>query len=59
MILDLTTRALRVVAGVLRLRPTKRGIPAVTTPPMAAMSPCLMAASALDCVPPSGASIKI
>ena len=48
MIIDLTTRALRVVAGVLRLRPTKRGTPAVTTPPMAAMSPCLMAASAVD-----------
>ena len=32
MIFDLTTRALRVVAGVLRLRPTKRGTPAVTIP---------------------------
>src|SRR5882724_2853536 len=55
---DTATRALRVVAGVLRLRPTKRGIPAVTTAPMAAMSPCLIAASAVSCVPPSGASIS-
>ena len=44
---EFTTRALRVVAGVLRLRPTKRGTPAVTTAPMAAMSPCLIAASAV------------
>src|SRR5262249_37484740 len=53
---DAATRALRVVAGVLRLRPTNRGTPAVTTAPIAAMSPCLMAASAVFCVPPSGAS---
>ena len=52
------TRALRVVAGVLRLRPTKRGTPAVTTAPIAAISPCLMAASAVVCVPPSGASMQ-
>src|SRR5262249_32162414 len=51
-------RALRVVAGVLRLRPTKRGVPAVTTAPIAAMSPCLMAPSAVFCVPPSGASMS-
>ena len=53
---DLATRALRVVAGVLRLRPTKRGMPALTTAPIAAMSPWLIAASAVSCVPPSGAS---
>ena len=47
-----------VVAGVLRLRPTKRGSPAVITAPTAAISPLRIAASAVSCVPPSGASIS-
>src|SRR5262249_35704073 len=55
---DAATRALRRGAAALRLRPTNRGMPAVTTAPIAAMSPCLMAASAVFCVPPSGASIR-
>jgi hypothetical protein len=38
------TRALRVIGGVLRLRPTKRGTPFVA--PIAATSPCLIAAFA-------------
>ena len=40
------TRTLRMVAGVLRLRPTKRGTPAVTTAPTATMSPLRKALSA-------------
>jgi hypothetical protein len=38
----------RVVAGVLRLLPTKRGSPAVITAPTAAMSPLRIAASAVS-----------
>ncbi len=54
--LQRATRMARVVAGVLRLLPTKRGSPAVITAPTAAISPFLIAASALSWVPPSGAS---
>src|SRR5258705_5218457 len=52
------TRMFRVVAGVLRLLPTKRGSPAVMTAPTAAISPLRIAESASLCVPPSGASIR-
>ena len=49
MTLQVATRILRVVAGVLRLRPTKRGSPPLMTAPTAAMSPFLIAASAVSC----------
>ena len=52
------TRMFRVVAGVLRLLPTKRGSPAVTTAPTAAISPLRIAERASLFVPPSGASIR-
>jgi hypothetical protein len=52
------TRMFRVVAGVLRLLPTKRGAPAVMTAPTAAISPLRFAESASLCVPPSGAWIR-
>src|SRR5690348_14546918 len=51
MIEDFTTRAVRMVGGVLRLRPMKRGTPAVITAPIAAISPCLIVARAVRWVP--------
>jgi hypothetical protein len=45
--------AVRVVPGVFRLRPTKRGTPALTSALIAAISLCLIAAGAVACVPPS------
>lgn len=53
------TRTLRIVAGVLRLRPTKRGTPSVTTAPTAGTSPFRIALKASVFEPPAQASIMM
>ena len=50
---------LRIVAGVLRLRPTKRGTPSEITAPIATMSPFVKADKGSDCDPPRQASMII